>query len=429
MGNIIKAQKVVQNNQEFLLGVFKYSEVKDFTRYTHRIIVGIKEVDVEERIYEDQIQIIPEYNLQIQRKTNNAKVERIADFLITDPASMFPTNIVIAIPKEVIDSKTEDSNGYTELILNQVVKDELQKEEGAVFLAIIDGQHRIKGIEKAIERLSTYFANYNHDSINQEEIDEFVSNEKIYNRLMSLELIVTFFIDPILEYQAMIFSTINKTQTKVPENLVFSLFGLTEADTPQKTSLEVVLALNGIEKSPFYNRIKLVGGNYKRGDNIPLSQATMVKSILFNICKNQRESEIERSRERKDLKANPNNLPFRNYYATDNDKMIVRIMYSFFSAVRATFKNDDEISYWDIGSTETLNVLQANLGYQALMKILINILAIIPEEKKDDRATYIQYLEKAKDINWKDDGEEKRYPFTSKSVNILYQDLKEKLEL
>ncbi|MET3019345.1 DGQHR domain-containing protein [Flavobacterium hydatis] len=428
MENKIKAKKVVQNNQEFLLGIFKISQVQNFTKYTERLIVGFKEVEEEDRIYSDQTQILPDYNPQIQRKTNNLKVEKIADFLITDPSAMFPTNIVIAIPLEVIDSKIEDENNDTIIVLNSIVKEELEKENGDVFLTIIDGQHRIKGIERAIERLNESINEYKSPD-NVEKTLEFESNKAILKRLLNLELIVTFFIDPILEYQAMIFSTINKTQTKVPENLVFSLFGLTKDDTPQKTSLEVVLALNGIVKSPFYNRIKLVGGNYKRNENIPLSQATMVKSILYNISKNQRDSEIERNKERKDLKNNPNNLKFRLYYANNNDKMIIRIMYSFFSAVRSTFTNNDGVSYWDIDSTNETNVLQTNVGYQALMKILIDILSIIPEDKKDDKNTYIELLKKAKDINWEDNGEEKRYPFTSRSIKILYTDLKDKIGL
>jgi DGQHR domain-containing protein len=337
MKNIIKARKVVQNNQEFLLGVFKISQVQNFTKYTERLIVGFKEVD-DIDIDGTQTQILPDYNPQIQRKTNNAKVERIADFLITDPTAMFPTNIVIAIPQQVIDEKIEDVEGNTTIFLNSIVKEELQKSSGDVFLTIIDGQHRIKGIERAIERVRELI-------LKPSEASDIDKNKSILQRLLDLELIVTFFIDPILEYQAMIFSTINKTQTKVPENLVFSLFGLTKDDTPQKTSLEIVLALNGLEKSPFYNRIKLVGGNYKRGENIPLSQATMVKSILFNISKNQRESEIERTKERNSLSSNES-LVFRKYYIENNDRMIVRIMYSYFSAVKETFVLQDGNSYW-----------------------------------------------------------------------------------
>ena len=422
MENIISAKKVVQNNQEFLLGVFKISQVQNFTKYTERLIVGYKEIDDVEKVYEDQIQIIPEYNPQIQRKTNNSKVERIADYLITDPTAMFPTNIVIAIPEQVIDNITEDKEGFTNITLNKIVKEELQKQDGDVFLTIIDGQHRIKGIERAIERLKILIEDDN-EKVNLSK------NQKILTHLLNFELIVTFFIDPILEYQAMIFSTINKTQTKVPENLVFSLFGLTKDDTPQKTSLEVVLALQGIEKSPFFNRIKLVGGNYKRGDNIPLSQATMVKSILFNICKNQRESEIERTKERKDLIVNPHGLVFRNYYATDNDKMIVRIMYSYFSAVRETFITENGKFLWDFNSTPKMNVLQTNVGYQALMKLLVDILKICPETDKDKKSYYDSYLVKAKTIDFIDAGKENRYPFTSKSIMLLYKDLKENIGL
>lgn len=427
MENLIKARKVIQNNQEFLIGIFRYEQVRDFTRYTKRLIIGFNEVDEEDQVFENQKQIVPHYNPEIQRKTNNSKIEGIAEFLINDPAAMFPTNIVLGIPQIVIDKKSEDEFGNTEITLNPIVKEELRKKDGDVFLTIIDGQHRIKGIERAIEKLKEDIAKL-HKNENVTNVNESKRLTKILNRLYNLELIVTFFVDPTLEYQAMIFSTINKTQTKVPENLVFSLFGLTKDDTPQKTALEVVLALNGIEKSPFFNRIKLVGGNYQRGELIPLSQATMVKSILFRICKNQREAEIERNKKREDLLKNqPNYLPFRLYYANNDDRMIIRVLYSFFSAARETFVNENGISYWDLDTNEELNVLQTNVGYQALMKLLSDLLRIIPEDKKDKKNEYIEYLLKAKDLNWNDDGEEKRYPFTSKSINVLYQDLKNKI--
>ena len=435
MENIIKARKIVQNNQEFLLGVFSISQIRNFTKYTDRLIVGFKDVEESDKIFEDQNQIIPEYNPQIQRKTNNSKVEKIADFLITDPSAMFPTNIVIAIPQQVIDIKEIEADGVTtRIILNPIVKEELKKDDGNVFLTVIDGQHRIKVIERAIVRLEELIVNpidftkNDLSIITPEELElKKLHYQSVLNRLLDLELIVTFFIDPILEYQAMIFSTINKTQTKVPENLVYSLFGLTKDDTPQKTSLEIVLALNGLEKSPFYNRIKLVGSNYKRGENIPLSQATMVKSVLFQICKNQRESEIERNKERKDLASNPYSLVFRKYYSDNNDKMIVRILYAYFLAVRETFTYKDDKSFWDFNSTPSTNVLQTNVGYQALIKILVDILKIAPEDQKDKKPYYVSYLTKAKNLNFIDDGEEKRYPFTSKSIKVLYDDLRGKI--
>lgn len=419
MENEIKAIKIVQNNQEFLLGAFKMRKIREFTRFTERLIVGYVGSDVTDDFFENQPQVVPLYNSQIQRKANNAKVERIADFLIYDSTAMFPTNIVIAIPQQVIVDMSEDADRNVLIKLDPIVQQELRRPNGDVFLTIVDGQHRIKGIERAIERM--------HEVLSDPaKVEERAHNQAILERLLDLELVVTFFVDPVLEYQAMIFSIINKTQTKVPESLVYSLFGLSSEDTPQKTSLEVVLALNGLERSPFYDRIKLVGGNYQRGVSIPLSQATMVKSILYSISKNQRESEIDRTRARRTLAAD-DSLAFRKYYIEGNDKMIVRIMYTFFSAVREAFTDAQGNSYWTLGSTPEVNVLQTNVGYMALMRLLMELLKIIPEEQKDNKVAYLAYLMRAQDINWLDDGPERRYPFTSRSVSLLFRDLREQI--
>lgn len=427
--NIILAKRITQNNQEFLLGTFKIRQVRRFTKYTQHLIVSYEDIPDDEKVFADQLQIKPIYNPEIQRKTNPTKIERIADFLIYDPAAMFPTNIVISIPNQVIDLK-EDEGDNVKIILNEIVEKELKKDDGNVYLTIIDGQHRIRGIERAIERLTSEIQNLSkvlatsttgNDSLKR----ELASKSRLLERLMDFDLLVTFFIDPTLEYQAMIFATINKTQTKVPENLVYSLFGLTKDDSPQKTSLEVVLALNGIEKSPFYDRIKLVGGKYQRGEYAPLSQATMVKSILKNISNNDRESEIDRFKKRKELINNPKNLPFRKYYANDQDQKIVRIIYSFFKAVEEIFVDENNLSYWDLSSVD--NVLHTNVGYQALLRILIDLLRTIPEDDRDKKEIYRQYLIKANAIDWKDSGEEKRYPYTSATVSVLYNDLYQKI--
>ncbi len=422
--NIIPARKVIQNNQEFLLGTFQIRQVRDFTKYTQHLIVGYDEVENTDENLDGGIIIKPIYNPEIQRKTNNAKVERIADFLINDPMAMFPTNIVISIPSEVIDSYQE-IDGAVVIELNKIVREELDKKNGDVFLTIIDGQHRIKGIERAIERIDDEIFSLSqviNTSANAKLEEKRTSLSKLKDRLLNFELLVTFFIDPTLEYQAMIFATINKTQTKVPENLVYSLFGLTKNDSPQKTALEIVLALNGIEKSPFYNRIKLVGGNYQKGFKIPLSQATMVKSILYNISNNAREAETDRFKKRSELKPNPRGLTFRKYYAKNEDQKIVRILYAYFSAVRDTFLDQNGHPYWAING-EVTNVLQTNVGYQALLKVLTNILPSIEEEDRDKKSTYSNLLVRAVGLNFSDDGAEKRYPFTSSTISVLYTDL------
>lgn len=142
--------------------------------------------------------------------------------------------------------------------------------------------------------------------------------EKLVN-LLDIELVISCFIDKTLEYQAMIFSTINRTQKRVSQDLVYSLFGLSTDDSPYKTALEVVLALNGHPKSPFYKRIKLYGGNYTKAECPPLSQATMVKSIVALISSSLRESENDKYKERHELKECKSNkpLPFRRFYANN----------------------------------------------------------------------------------------------------------------
>ena len=431
--NKINAIQIVQNNQEFLFGTFEIRQVREFTKFTEHLIVGYEEVDLDSQIYSSGKQVKPIYNPQIQRKVNKSKVERIADFLMTDPKAMFPTNIVIAIPEEVIDNiETNDKNVV--ITLNDAVNSEIKKVNGDVYLTIIDGQHRIRGVERAIIRVKEKIQSLIKVLKTSKQTNEKLENElkqqmSLLDRLMSFELLVTFFVGISLEYQAMIFATINKTQTKVPENLVYSLFGLTKNDSPQKTALEVVLALNGIEKSPFYNRIKLVGGKYKKGELIPLSQANMVKSILKNISYNTRQEETDRFLEREELKVNPKNYPFRTYYASNDDKSIIRSLYSFFNAVKETFVDNNSKSLWELPDSGKIdNVLQTNVGYQALLKVLFYLFKKIKPKDRDKKEIYKSYLVKAKDLDLIDSGEEKRYPYTSKTINLLYEDIIRKIE-
>ena len=260
--NIIKGIEVQQNTLQFILSIFSIEDILRLTKYTKRLIVGYDENN------------IPIYNDNIQRNVENSRVEKIADFLINDPQAIFPTNIVLGIPSNMIDSQTYDT-GNVELTIKQTVFDELKKADGDVYITIIDGQHRIRGVEVAIERLQKELSKLKEDSLAEKKYIE-----KRLLELKNIQLIVSFFIDPSLEFQAMIFSTINRTQKRVSQNLVYSLFGLDENDTPQKVALEIVLALNGHEKSPFYKRIMLYGGTYSKNEIPPLSQSTMVKSIV-----------------------------------------------------------------------------------------------------------------------------------------------------
>ena len=179
-------------------------------------------------------------------------MKKIADFLINDAQATFPTNIVLGVPMSIIESQSHTNDGIIEVVFSDIVYEQVNlakrgQDDTAIYVTIIDGQHRIRGIEIAIERLEKEINKVGGD----------VSAQQRLNDLLNIELAVSYFIDKSLEYQAMIFSTINRTQKRVSQDLVYSLFGLSSNDTPYKTALEVVLALNGHPKSPFYKRIKL----------------------------------------------------------------------------------------------------------------------------------------------------------------------------
>ncbi|MBI3232793.1 MAG: hypothetical protein HYZ42_01920 [Bacteroidetes bacterium] len=201
---------------------------------------------------------------------------------------------------------------------------------------------------------------------------------------------------------------------------------MTTEDSPQKTALQIVISLNSNPKSPFFNRIKLYGGEYEANQSPPLSQATTVKSIISYISESVRESENDRFLKRKSLfKRTPGSsksLPFRDYYAGNEDVKISDLFYCFFTAVRDTFKDSQGNSYWDF-DPETMkpsNILHTTVGYSALLRIMIDLLGEVNENDRFKKPTYLGYLSKAKNLKVTDTD---RYPFTSISTTRFYLDL------
>lgn len=395
VGPKIKGFIINQNGQDFILGKASIGEILEYTRYTERVIIGYDEDET------------PIYNDHVQRKVETARVNKIADFLINDPEATFPTNIVLGIPLGMIESQNT-KDGIVEISLDERVVEQIKSaKEGNInadiYITIIDGQHRVRGIEIAIERL-------------QEEIINKKSSlaaSKLEN-LLNIELAVSYFIDKSLEYQAMIFSTINRTQKRVSQDLVYSLFGLSTDDTPYKTALEATLALNAHPKSPFYHRIKLYGGDYNKKMSPPLSQATMIKSIVGLISESLRESENDKYRKRKELKKQKGQkfLPFRNYYANNQDYLISDCLFYFFSSIQSHFPQ-----YWLYdGQSKPQNILQSTVGYEALLLLLVEII------KRENLTsfhsnTFDKYVSLLDNISFDDTN---HFPMSTKGRKILY---------
>lgn len=407
---IIKGFPISQNGQDFILGKSTIADILKITRYTERVIIDF---DEDGR---------PIYNEQVQRKVESQRVNKIADFLINDPEATFPTNIVLNIPISVISEQSYNQDaGTIEIKLDEIVSEQIKiakkdEKNADVYVSIIDGQHRIRGIEVAIERLS--------DEINKTGD---ITKKKRLDDLMNIELAVSYFIDKSLEYQAMIFSTINRTQKRVSQDLVYSLFGLSANDTPYKTALEVVLALNGHPKSPFYRRIKLYGGNYKKknvnGDisSPPLSQSTMIKNIVSFICENKREAENDKYRNRKELlrKTTTKSLPFREFYAQDKDYLISDCLFYFYGSVQRILGD-----YWNYSTnTGPQNILQSTVGFEALLRILSDILND-SNILEFSATTFDPYISKLVDVQFEN---QEQFPITTKGRHIVYEVMKQKI--
>ena len=394
-GIIIKGFPVQQNGQDFIIGKASIKDILTYTRYTERLIIGF---DEDEK---------PIYNPHIQRKVETSRVNKIADFLINDPEAMFPTNIVLGIPMSMISSQFSH-DGIIEISLDEKVTSQIKLakegyQDADIFITIIDGQHRIRGIEVAIERLQEEAEKHNN----------ILAHTKLEN-LLNMELAISYFIDKSLEYQAMIFSTINRTQKRVSQDLVYSLFGLSSEDTPYKTALEVTLALNAHPKSPFYHRIKLYGGDYDKKMSPPLSQATMIKSIVGLISESLRESENDKYKKRKELKRQKSQkfLPFRKFYADNHDFLISDCLFYFFSTIQSKFPQ-----YWIYdGLSKPQNILQSTVVYEALLSLLVEILN---QESllSFDRNTFNSYINKLENIDF---GNTTKFPMTTKGKKIAY---------
>ena len=396
----IKGFPVYQNGQDFIIGTAKIQDLLKYTMFTERLVVD----------FDDNGK--PVYSETIQRHVETSRANQIADFLINDETATFPTNIVLGIPLSAIDSQVFDNNTVTISFKKEVIeginKAKCGEDSYDIYVTIIDGQHRIRGIELALERL-----NKNPDYVGTDGI----SYKEKFNRLLNMDIVISCFMDKSLEYQAMIFSTINRTQKRVSQDLVYSLFGLTENDSPYKTALEVCLALNGHPKSPFYSRIKLYGNDYDGTFIPPLSQSTMIKRIVSFISISSKEAENDRFRKRKELKgySGTQQLPFREYYATDNDSSISDCLFYYFSSIRQFFP---DLWRYDTKSKPT-NVLQSTVGFEALMKILKDILSS-DNDIRFEKNAFDKYVERFKDLQLDNTDQ---FPMTTKGKKILYLSL------
>lgn len=241
----------------------------------------------------------------------------------------FPNSIIVNLSSEnaVYD---EDKN-----ILS--IKDEES------VASVLDGQHRIAGLK--------HLKDGGH-----------------------FDCIVTIFIDLELEDQAIIFSTINTEQKKINKSLAADLAEFYNSRSPQRTCHNIARALRANEKSPFYNKISILG-SAKKDEGESLTQYQFVKELLKHITKSPLED--RNILKRKDFWGNKQKLTCTDkekktlclrplFVKDESDVEIAQVILNYFNAVRRKWPNS-----WN--KVENNNILNKTTGFIALMDLFKDV--------------------------------------------------------
>ena len=299
----IKVHKVCQPIGEFYFGAMKH---KDLIRISFS---DVRRIQTERRDVETY--------LGIERPLRRNRVAELKDYVNTVDAT-FPSPVILAISE-----KDTDLDPDTECMW---IRD---RENTA---KILDGQHRIAGLEGF-----------------QDE---------------TFETLVTIFVEMDIEYQAMVFATINLEQTKVNKSLAYDLYAYATSRSPQKTSHHIARLLNGRQGSPFYKKIKVLGVAGDKSETI--SQALFIDSLLPLMSRfpNRDRDKLRRGRSLQlALPGEEHRLIFRNLFIQKKDGVIARVLWNYFKAVERKWGK-----YW----TDVIprNVLNRTTGFRGLMQFL-----------------------------------------------------------
>lgn len=267
-----------------------------------------------------------ENSTSVQREDSEKRIKEISAYS-SDPDATFPTPIIISIY----------DNSNVEIKDSKIIIHNENKKIGE----ILDGQHRIRGLENSL----------------------FISE-------FEMPIILMFNLTE--EEKAYVFSIINSKQTKVSMSLIYDLFSLSKKRSPQKTMHEIARTFNNDKKSPYYNRLKMLGKKEEGQDLASLSQGTFVNYIIKLISKKPDE-DMRKIKREEDLIIY-NDLPLRGYFINEDDDIIYKILLNCFNGLSKVFHEEwiNPDSY----------ILSKTTGFGAVIKSF-NKLYLIGDKKND----------------------------------------------
>jgi len=314
----IKCIQITQPIGLFYIGVINWKELK---------IIAHSDI---RRIENEENHTVDTY-LGIQRDLSPKRIVEIADYVQNIDAT-FPTSIILHIPSYTPLTELIEARNLIYDAANSEMKIRLSND----IASILDGQHRIEGLKKGFQN-------------NHENSDKFQLN-------------VTIFVDLDMDDQSMIFSTVNKAQTKVNKSLVYDLFSFAKSRSPQRTGHNIVKLLNDTIDSPFKDKIKILG-RADDPDRETITQATLVELIIKYISSNPYKDRDTLIRGKNLSKVEGRELKtyiFRNLFIEEKDQDIAKNIWNLFEAVEDKWPKS-----WSMPS-----ILNKSTGVIAIMKFL-----------------------------------------------------------
>lgn len=293
------------------IGLFYVGVIK------HEDLVKISYADIRRLEVGDEKREVEVYS-GIQRELSMNRVKEISKYVNLVDAT-FPSSVILHVNEKDVFYDKQSKKMFLPF------RDNVAK--------VLDGQHRIAGLE-----------NFNGGS------NDFDVN-------------VTIFIEMELEDQAIVFATINKTQTKVNKSLVADLFAFANFRSPQKTCHNIVRALNQKEGSPFKDKIKILG-TADDHEKETITQATFSEKLIEFISKDPMDDRNIYKKGKTPSKYFGEDLqkrPLRNLFIEEQDATIARIIWNYFDAVQSKWPN----AWWKV---EKEMVLNKSTGFLSFMR-------------------------------------------------------------
>ena len=317
----------------------------------------------------------------IQRELKASRVKEIKEYVKTSDAC-FPNSVILSVKQKYIESIKEIDPDIYEIKL---------KESDETF-QIIDGQHRIAGLE-----------NYNEEE--------------------KFEINVSLFLDMDVEQQAILFSTINSKQKGVDKNLMMDLYTMQTTRNQIKSAHYIARILNGKVDGALNGRITAfyeapsIGG-YK------ITQANFIDKDVKYISGN----EIQQIKDRDRLKNREplvyadekirKKLIFRNMFIDEQEGKIALLINNYFNAIRKR---------WPHAWNDNGYVLGRAIGFNSLMAILPQIVERINVYDEDiSEEEFCKILSKIKLRD--DDFSEERFNLNGYGQSDIIRTLRERLE-